>query len=122
MGTTSEPVSVSGRRKAGHRDRRFGLQQQCGAAERDEHGRRGRDGRQRQHAAPDRWGRDMPAGTGTFTYDANGNLTAQGTKTHEWDAENWLTRVLDSGTGNRAGSSTTGMAGLSRRSPRRDDP
>ena len=41
---------------------------------------------------------DVPTSTGTFTYDANGNLTAQGTKTYEWDAENRLTRVLDSGT------------------------
>src|SRR5262249_56756834 len=41
---------------------------------------------------------DVPASTGSFTYDANGNLTAQGTKTYEWDAENRLTRVLDNGT------------------------
>ena len=41
---------------------------------------------------------DVAASPETFTYDANGNLTAQGTKAYEWDAENRLTRVLDSGT------------------------
>ena len=41
---------------------------------------------------------DVPSTTGTFAYDANGNLTQQGTKTYEWDAQNRLTRVLDSGT------------------------
>jgi RHS repeat-associated protein len=29
----------------------------------------------------------------SFTYDPNGNLTGDGTKTYEWDAENRLTRV-----------------------------
>jgi RHS repeat-associated protein len=34
------------------------------------------------------------AGTGkTFTYDANGNLTADGTRTFEWDARNQLAAV-----------------------------
>lgn len=40
---------------------------------------------------------DVAASPETFTYDANGNLTTQGTKSYEWDAENRLTRVLDSG-------------------------
>src|SRR5262249_39744867 len=31
--------------------------------------------------------------SGTFTYDANGNMTSDGTKTYEWDAENRLTAV-----------------------------
>jgi RHS repeat-associated protein len=31
----------------------------------------------------------------TFTYDANGNLTSDGTRTFEWDAENRLVRVLE---------------------------
>jgi len=30
----------------------------------------------------------------TFTYDANGNLTSDGTRTLEWDAENRLVRVV----------------------------
>jgi RHS repeat-associated protein len=29
----------------------------------------------------------------SFTYDANGNTTSEGTKTYEWNAENRLTRV-----------------------------
>lgn len=41
---------------------------------------------------------DVPTSSGTFTYDANGNLTAQGTKTYEWNAVNQLTRVLDNDT------------------------
>jgi hypothetical protein len=32
------------------------------------------------------------AGT-TYTYDLNGNLTGDGTKTFEWDAENWRTAM-----------------------------
>ena len=31
----------------------------------------------------------------TFAYDANGSLTADGTKTYEWDGANRLVRVLD---------------------------
>jgi RHS repeat-associated protein len=31
----------------------------------------------------------------SFTYDANGSLTAEGTKTYEWDGANRLVRVLD---------------------------
>jgi YD repeat-containing protein len=30
----------------------------------------------------------------TFTYDANGNLTSDGTRTFEWDARNQLTAVV----------------------------
>ncbi len=41
---------------------------------------------------------DVPASTGSFTYDANGNLMAQGTKTYEWDAANRLVRVVDGST------------------------
>jgi RHS repeat-associated protein len=38
------------------------------------------------------------SGTGaSFTYDQNGNLTGDGTKTFEYDAENRLTRVLSGG-------------------------
>jgi RHS repeat-associated protein len=33
----------------------------------------------------------------SYTYDANGNLTSDGTKTYEWDAENRLTRVTQGG-------------------------
>jgi RHS repeat-associated protein len=40
---------------------------------------------------------DVPASTASSTYDANGNLIAQGTKTYEWDAADRLTRVLDDG-------------------------
>jgi RHS repeat-associated protein len=36
--------------------------------------------------------------TTSFTYDANGSLTGQGTKTYEWDGANRLVRVLDGGT------------------------
>jgi RHS repeat-associated protein len=35
--------------------------------------------------------------TKTFTYDANGSLTAEGAKTYEWDGANRLVRVLDGG-------------------------
>jgi len=35
--------------------------------------------------------------TKTFTYDANGNLTSDGTRAFEWDARNQLTRVLVGG-------------------------
>ena len=40
---------------------------------------------------------DVAANDRSFTYDADGNLIAQGTKTYEWDAVNRLTRVLDDG-------------------------
>jgi RHS repeat-associated protein len=33
----------------------------------------------------------------SFTYDANGNLTSDGAKTYEWDAENRLTAVKQGG-------------------------
>jgi RHS repeat-associated protein len=33
----------------------------------------------------------------TYTYDVNGSLTAEGTKTYEWDGANRLIRVLDGG-------------------------
>jgi RHS repeat-associated protein len=33
----------------------------------------------------------------SFTYDANGSLTGEGTKTYEWDGANRLVRVLDGG-------------------------
>ena len=33
----------------------------------------------------------------TFTYDANGNLTSDGTRTFEWDARNRLSRVVSGG-------------------------
>jgi RHS repeat-associated protein len=35
--------------------------------------------------------------TASFTYDANGSLTAQGTKTYEWDGATRLVRILDGG-------------------------
>jgi RHS repeat-associated protein len=40
---------------------------------------------------------DVPASTASSTYDANGNLIAQGTKTYEWDAADRLVRMLDDG-------------------------
>ena len=40
---------------------------------------------------------DVTDVTASFAYDANGNLTTHGTRTYEWDAENRLVRVLDSG-------------------------
>jgi RHS repeat-associated protein len=40
---------------------------------------------------------DVPVSTSSSSYDANGNLIAQGTKTYEWDAADRLTRVLDNG-------------------------
>ena len=40
----------------------------------------------------------MAASPQTFTHDANGNLTTQGTKTYQWDAENRLVWVLNAGT------------------------
>ena len=36
---------------------------------------------------------DVTGGTGTFTYDANGNLTSDGTRSFTWDAENRLLSV-----------------------------
>ena len=36
---------------------------------------------------------DAAGQTGVFTYDANGNMTADGTRTFEWDAENRLVAV-----------------------------
>lgn len=54
-----------------------------------------------------------------LTYDPNGNLTAQGTKTYEWNARNELVRVLDGGSelarfaydgfGRRAAKTTGGV-------------
>ena len=41
---------------------------------------------------------EIGTSTGTVTHDANGNLTAAGTKAYEWDAENRLVRVLDNST------------------------
>jgi RHS repeat-associated protein len=41
---------------------------------------------------------DVPVSTSSSSYDANGHLIAQGTKTYEWDAANRLVRVLDDGT------------------------
>jgi RHS repeat-associated protein len=40
---------------------------------------------------------DVPLSTSSSSYDANGNLIAQGTKTYEWDAADRLVRVLDDG-------------------------
>jgi RHS repeat-associated protein len=40
---------------------------------------------------------DVTDVTGTFSYDANGNLTARGTKAYAWDAENRLIRVTSNG-------------------------
>jgi YD repeat-containing protein len=53
----------------------------------------------------------------TFTYDANGNLTADGTRTFEWDARNQLVAVTV-GT-HRASSATTGCSDVCDRSRRR---
>ena len=39
---------------------------------------------------------DVTGAPKTFTYDANGNMTGDGTRTFEWDARNRLTRVADS--------------------------
>jgi len=36
---------------------------------------------------------DVTGGSKTFTYDANGNLTSDGTRTFEWDARNQLIAV-----------------------------
>jgi len=38
---------------------------------------------------------DVTAASDTFTYDANGNLTGQATRTYEWDAANRLVRVVE---------------------------
>ena len=38
----------------------------------------------------------------TFTHDANGNMTSDGTRTMEWDAENRLVAVTDIATGHRS--------------------
>jgi RHS repeat-associated protein len=40
---------------------------------------------------------DVTASDRTFMYDANGNVTASGTKTYEWNARDQLVRVLDDG-------------------------
>ncbi len=40
---------------------------------------------------------DVSGSSKTLTYDANGNLTGDGTRTFEWDAQNRLTRVLSGG-------------------------
>lgn len=40
---------------------------------------------------------DVTDVTGTFAYDANGNLTSRGTRGYAWDAENRLVRVTDGG-------------------------
>ena len=55
---------------------------------------------------------------GPFIYDDNGNLTSDGTKTYEWDAENRLVAVKQGGNtiasfvydadGRRASSKTAG--------------
>jgi YD repeat-containing protein len=53
------------------------------------------------------------AGTdATFTYDANGNMTSDGTRTFEWDAENRLVSVTITATGHR---SEFGYDGMGRR-------
>jgi RHS repeat-associated protein len=49
------------------------------------------------NSTTEEWETDAPATSEMLTYDANGNLTAQGTKTYEWDAANRLVRVLDGG-------------------------
>lgn len=36
----------------------------------------------------------------SFTYDANGNMTSDGTNSYEWDAENRLIKITYPGTGN----------------------
>ena len=36
--------------------------------------------------------------TGSYTYDANGSLTGDGTKTYQWDAENRLVAIIQGGT------------------------
>jgi RHS repeat-associated protein len=41
---------------------------------------------------------DQAGATQSFTYDPNGNLWTQGTRTYEWDAENRLLRALNGGT------------------------
>jgi RHS repeat-associated protein len=41
---------------------------------------------------------NVSGGGTTYTYDLNGNLTGDGTKTYEWDAENRLVRVLQGAT------------------------
>ena len=38
------------------------------------------------------------SGGATFAYDANGNLTAHGTRSYQWDVEQRLVRVLENGT------------------------
>ncbi len=55
----------------------------------------------------------MSAGaTATYTYDGNGNMTGDGSRTFQWDAKNRLTRIVYSGT-----NASTEMAydGLDRR-------
>jgi RHS repeat-associated protein len=41
-------------------------------------------------------------GTGSFTYDLNGNLTGDGSRTFEWDAENRLVAVVILASGHRS--------------------
>jgi RHS repeat-associated protein len=62
---------------------------------------------------------DAAVASETFSYDANGNLTAKGPKTYEWDAANRLVRVRDGaseiaafdydGYGRRVRKTKTGM-------------
>ena len=41
---------------------------------------------------------DVPVATSSASYDANGNLKTQGTKTYDWDAADRLVSVRDNGT------------------------
>ena len=45
------------------------------------------------NVATKEWEVDVAGQGTTFTYDANGNLTADGTRTFEWDARNQLVAV-----------------------------
>lgn len=59
------------------------------------------------------WSATMSAGTtATYTYDGNGNMTGDGSRTFQWDAKNRLTRIVYFGT-----NASTEMAydGLDRR-------
>lgn len=43
-----------------------------------------------------------PVSTQNFTFDANGNMTSDGTNTYKWDAENRLVEIDYPGSGNRS--------------------
>jgi len=96
-GTVSEPVTVTVQGKPAQvaSDNSFAAQAQVGSLDTDV-----------AVAATDPSGNtrtntyrvSQSGSTTTYTYDANGNLAGDGTRTFEWDAENRLTAVKQGGT------------------------